>query len=74
MVELEKKILDLMEIVSYLQLGEIYDELELTETEGYSMPYLMREILMNELKKRRGERHIDLETARKHLERKQAAL
>lgn len=73
-LKMEKMIIELMEFVTLLTKREINDEMKLVENGECAMPYLMREILQNEINRREGKRHLDHRKARKDLERKLTAL
>ena len=67
----EKMIIELMETASIMKMADLYKELDLIEKDEGPMRYLRKEIVMNELKKRNGMRHLSLEKAREACERRQ---
>ena len=70
---MEKKIVDMMEIVSYLQMGELRDELEMARKSNDPLSCLVITVVQNEIDKRKGKRHLTLEKAKEYVERLQAA-
>lgn len=70
---MEKKIIDMMEIVSYMQMGELRDELELAEKANDPLSCLVKTVVQNEINKRKGKRHITLEHAKRYYEKQLTA-
>lgn len=70
---MEKKIVHMMEIVSYMQMGELRDELEMARNSKDPLSCLVITVVQNEIDKRKGKRHLTLEKAKEYVERLQAA-
>ena len=71
---MEEKILFIMEQVTYMSMSEIEEGLERIERTKETGYYLMREIILNEINRRNGKRHLDYKKVRRSMNARKAAL
>ena len=70
---MENKILYIMEQITYLSMSEIEEGLERIERTKETGYYLMREIILNEINRRNGKRHLDYKKVRERMKAQKAA-